>query len=414
MRYRTKALSYWLSERTPAGRVPVTVVFFALGAVTASWAARLPAIRQPLHLSPQALGLALLGPALGAVVAMPLTGAVLTRVSPRPVVLTALFPLTALVPLITVAADTAELFAVLFGWGVSVGVVDVAMNLEAAAVQRRLGKRVMSRFHASYSIGGLAGAGLGAICAATGISVRGQLLSVSGGLLIASLTAAWRFDRTPIHVESGSHGGRRGGRPHLSWVLVGLSTMAFASFLAEGAANDWSAVYLHSSLGASSGLAALGYTFFASAMAIGRLFGDRLADRWGPSRLVRWSSALGATGFAIALATATPVAALVGLSLLGFGLASVVPHVFSSTSQLHSPGPALAVVTSFGYSGMLVGPPAIGALAGAVGLTTSLTLVATLAALISMLAGTLRPPASARSDSGACERADSAQVPPAA
>lgn len=368
------------------GRVPVTVVFFVLGAVSASWAARLPAIRAPLHLSPEALGLALLGPAVGAVVAMPATGAVLARLPPRPVVAAALVPLCAFVPLVTVASGAWQLFAVLFGWGLSVGVVDVGMNLEAVGVQDRLERRVMSRFHASYSIGGLAGAGVGAACASAGVAARDQLAAVSAVVLAAGLPAAAAFRR----------GGRVAARPRhrrqrlqLTWPLVALAAMAFGSFLAEGAANDWSAVYLRSSLGASAGLAALGYTSFAGAMTLGRLFGDHLAERIGPARLVRASAAAGAAGLGAALAIGTAPAALVGLVLLGFGLSSVVPNAFLQASRLGRAGPSLAVVTSCGYGGMLAGPPAIGGLAGRVGLTAALGTVAGFAALVAVLAGVL-------------------------
>jgi MFS family permease len=366
----------------------VTVVFFALGAVSASWAARIPAIKQPLDLSAGQLGLALLGPALGAVVAMPLAGALFTRVPPRPVVLAAFVPLTVLVPLVTVAGNTAELFAVLLGWGAAVGVIDVGMNLEAAEVQRRLGRRIMSRFHACYSIGGLTGAGVGAACAAIGVGAPAQLWAVSGVVLAAGLPAAWRFESRPPRAPALSQD-KVPPRLRLSWVLVALAAMAFASFLAEGAANDWSAVYLHGSLGATSGVAALGYTLFATTMAAGRLFGDRAAERAGPTRTVRAAAALGAAGFAVALVVAAPAAALVGLALLGFGLASVVPNVFSAAAHMDRPGPSLSVVTSCGYAGMLAGPPAIGGLADAVGLSTSLILLPVLVLAIAALAGAL-------------------------
>lgn len=362
-------------------------MFFVLGAISTSWAARIPAIRAPLHLSDQALGLALLGPAAGAVLAMPAAGAVLARRAPRGVVLAATAPLAVTLPLVTVAGDTAQLFAVLFAWGCCVGVVDVAMNTEAVGVQERLGRRVMSGFHAAYSIGGLVGAGVGAGCASAGVSVRAQLVAVSAVALVAGLVAAARFE--PVAHRATVERERRPGRPRWSWALAALSVMAFASFLAEGAANDWSAVYLHSSLGASAGLAGAGYTGFAVAMALGRLSGDGLADRWGPRRLVGASAAVGAAGWGAALAVGSPPAAFAGLVLLGFGLSSVVPNVFSQASRLGEAGPAIAVVTFCGYGGMLAGPAAIGALAGAVGLPTALSVDAALAAVVALLSGVL-------------------------
>jgi MFS family permease len=366
----------------------VAAAFFLLGAISASWAARIPAIRAPLHLSSQDLGLALLGPAAGAVLAMPLAGVVLVRVRPRRLVLVAFVPLATALPLVTLVRSVWQLFGVLFVWGSCAGVIDVGMNTEAVAVQEWIGRRVMSGFHASYSVGGLAGAAAGAGCAWAGVPVRTQLVVVSLAVLAAGIVAADHFDPSG-RPATRSDLGARAGRIHWSWVLVALSVMAFASFLAEGVANDWSAVYLHSSLDTSAGLAGVGYTCFAVAMTLGRLWGDRLADRWGPRRLVRASSAAAALGWGIALFLNSAPAALAGLILLGFGLSSVVPNVFSQASRLGQSGPSIAVVTFCGYGGMLAGPAAIGTLAGAVGLPAALSVTAGLSATIFLLCGVL-------------------------
>jgi MFS family permease len=176
--------------------------------------------------------------------------------------------------------------------------------------------------------------------------------------------------------------------------------MAFGSFLAEGAANDWSAVYLHSSLRATAGLAALGYTIFAAAMAAGRLCGDHLANRFGPVRLVRVCAVASGAGFAAALLIGQPGAALAGFALLGFGLSCVVPLVFTSASRRGQAGPALAVATSSGYAGMMIGPPAIGGLADWTGLPAALGTVVAVTALIALLARALVPSSSAAHRSG--------------
>jgi fucose permease len=299
----------------------------------------------------------------------------------------AFVPLVGVLPLVTVVGRVWQLFAVLFVWGSCVGVIDVAMNTEAVAVQERIGRRVMSGFHASYSVGGLMGAAVGAGCAWGQVSVRTQLVVVSAVVLVVGIVAAAGFD--PIGPDTHADRNIRPGRIRWSRALVALSVMAFASFLAEGAANDWSAVYLHSSLATSAGLAGVGYTCFAIAMTIGRLWGDRLADRWGPRYLVRVSSAAAAIGWSAALLLNSPAAALAGLVLLGFGLSSVVPNVFSQASRLGQAGPSLAVVTFCGYGGMLAGPAAIGTLAGAVGLPAALSVDAGLATAICLLCGVL-------------------------
>ena len=150
-----------------AARAPVTIVFGVLGLSSGTWAARIPAIKTALGLSPGVLGLTLLGPALGSVLAMPVAGAILATVPPRRVVQCGLLFLAGMLPLTTVVSSPWQLFAVLAGWGAGLGVVDVGINMEGAAVQDRLGRRTMSGFHAAYSVGGLVGAGLGGIAAAS-------------------------------------------------------------------------------------------------------------------------------------------------------------------------------------------------------------------------------------------------------
>jgi predicted MFS family arabinose efflux permease len=372
----------------------VTVVFFALGATAASWASRLPAIKDGLDLSPGLLGVILLGPAIGSLLAMPLTGKLLRQVSPRRVVQVAFVPLAVLLPLAGVAGSPWQLFANLAAWGAAAGVVDVAMNTEAAALQDRLGRRVMSGFHGTYSAGGLAGAGLGALAAATGVDVRAHLLVAASVVLVAGLAASQRFAATSGSSDLSSPRliagrGTSGIRPW--WTLVALSAVAFGCFLAEGAANDWSAVYLHSSLGAPAGLAAISYSLFAAAMMAGRLNGDRLADRWGAAHLIRLSAGVAAIGFATALLVSEVAAGLAGFTVLGLGLSVVVPLVFTAAAQLGQAGPSLAVVAGSGYAGFLVGPALIGGLADAVGLPPALGVVAAVSAITALLAPVVAP-----------------------
>ncbi len=378
----------WRAARPQAA---VTVVFFLLGGAGATWAARIPAVKAGLHLSAGALGLALLGPAVGSVLAMPVSGAVLASVAPRRVVQIASLAVAGLLPVITVAGSTWQLFAVLAGWGTGIGVIDVGMNTEAARVQDRLGRRIMSRFHAAYSVGGLVGAGLGAAAAASGVSAQANLSIAALVVAIGGLGAAQAFVGEPSLRAGTRQRQRRRRRPQWSWTIMALAAMAFGSFLAEGAANDWSAVYLHSSLGASVGLAAVTYTVFSTAMASGRLVGDHLANRAGPVRLVRLSAGVAAVSFAAALLAGQVWSGLAGFAVLGAGLSFIVPLVFTTASQLGRTGPNLAFVTSCGYTGMLVGPGLIGGLAQAFGLPGALGVVVVASASIAVLAGAIRP-----------------------
>lgn len=393
-------------------RVPVTIVFVVLGLSAGTWAARIPAIKAALHLSPGVLGLALLGPAAGSVLTMPLAGAIMATVPPRRVVQAALLLLAGMLPLTTAVSSAWQLFAVLAGWGAGLGVVDVGMNMEGAAVQDRLGRRTMSGFHAAYSVGGLAGAGLGGIAAAVGVSAQADFIAAGVVVLLAGGVSAQLFSAArPARAHAGeaddrSTGSRvprafRGPRlprssrvprwPLWSWALVSLAAMAFGSFLAEGVAADWSAVYLRSSLGAPAGLAAVGYTVFSLTMTVGRLAGDRLADLAGPVRLVRLSAGLAAVGFGAGLLAGQVWSGLAGFALLGAGLSIVVPLVFTAAAATGRPGPNLAMVTTSGYVGMLVGPALIGGVAQAVGLHAALGIDVLLCTMCAALAGFVGP-----------------------
>jgi MFS family permease len=371
-------------------RLAVLTVFAMLGVSEGTWAARIPAIKAGLHLSPGLLGLALLGPAVGCVLAMPATGAVLASVPPRRVAQAGLVLLAVMLPVTTVTSSAWQLFLVLLGWGAGIGMLDVAMNTEAAAVQDQLGRRLMSGFHGAYSVGGLAGSGLGAITAATGLSARTAFLIAAVPIVFAGVAGAQAFASRPAHHAS-DRPGRVARWPKWSWALVALGAISFASFLGEGAAGNWSAVYLHSSLGASAGVAAVGYSVFAVTMTAGRLSGDWLTDRVGPVRLVRLAGGLATAGFGCALLIGHVWSGLAGFAVLGAGLSVVVPLAFTATAGLGRPGPSLAMITSFGYMGALAGPAIIGGLADVTSLPAALGTVVLLSALIVVLAGAVRP-----------------------
>lgn len=346
-------------------------------------------MKAELHLSTGALGLVLLGPAIGSMLAMPATGASLGVAAPRRVAQLGLVAVAGMLPLATFTDSAWQLFAVLACWGAGIGMADVAMNTEAAAVQEHLGRTTMSTFHAAYSAGGLAGAGTGAIAAAAGLSARANFALAALVIVSAGAGGAQLFTSRPA-----AHAPRHQPRsrwPAWSWRLACLALVAFASFLAEGAASDWSAVYLHSSLGTSPGLAAVGYTMFSCAMLAGRLAGDRLTDWAGPARLLRASAGLAAACFLGALLAGRPAAGLAGFTVLGAGLAVIVPIVFTAAARLGLPGPNLALVTSTGYTGMLAGPAIIGGLAEVVGLPAALGTIVAVTGMTAILAGAVRP-----------------------
>ena len=332
-------------------------------------------------MSTATLGLALAGLAAGALVAMPISGWRSARDSRRATLVCAAAIVVAL-PIPALATSAVALIAGAVALGAANGAIDVAMNAHGVEVEQRLGRPILSSLHAGFSAGGLAGAGIGAVVAGAGVDVRVHFAVMALLLAAATLIAAPRLLPAEPHAAE-----RVLALPPRSLWPLGL--IAFCCLLAEGAAADWSAVYLHGPLGAGVGVAALGFTGFAVAMTVSRLFGDRLALRLGPVRLVRGGALIATVGFGVALLIGAPAAGVAGFACLGAGVAVIVPTVFRAAGTGHgvAPGTALAAVTTTGYTGFLVGPPLIGAIAGATSLPAALTLVLLATVLVAALAG---------------------------
>ncbi|MEJ7762543.1 MAG: MFS transporter [Thermomicrobiales bacterium] len=375
-------------------RMAVTGVFFLNGVVLASWISRIPAVKSDLGLSEGRLGLALLGAAVGALVAMPATGWVLPRVGSRVMTTTMVMALSAALVLPAVATSAVILALALAAIGATNGALDVSMNAHGVVVERRYGRPILTAFHGFWSLGGLAGAGIGGLFAARGVEPLAHFAVVAVvclplGFLISRGLLPAGVDR---HAPEPSGGERRRTRVRYPRPIVVAGIVALACLLAEGAMADWSAVYLEQELGTGEGLAATGFAVFSLAMAIVRLLGDRLVLAWGAVAFVRAGGALVAIGLATGLVATAPWLAIAGFAVVGAGLAGIFPVVLSAAGRVGgiAAGPALAFVATLGYTGFLVGPPAIGLSADVVGLSVSLWGVVALGGVIVALAGSVR------------------------
>lgn len=379
-----------MSIRNPlqAARLAVLGVFFLNGVALASWVVRIPAVQQKLSLGEGALGLALLGMAVGALVSMPLTGALISRFGSRPVVGGAALSLALAMVLPALAPGLLSLAAALFVLGASNGALDVSMNSQAVAVEKGYGRPIMASFHAAFSFGGLAGAAVGGVVAAAGIGVLAHLSAVAGLALVAALLAYRAL--MPAGADAGEDGAPAFARPNRA--LLGLGIISFCVLLGEGAMADWSAVYLDGTLRTGPGFAAAGYAAFSLAMALGRLFGDGVTARFGAARVVRLGAAVAAIGLGAALAAGHPYAALAGFACAGVGFSIIFPAALSAAGRTQgmAAGPALAAVATAGYTGFLAGPPVIGFVAELVGLGGALYIVVALSAAIVLLGGAVR------------------------
>jgi fucose permease len=377
--------------RYRSARGAVLTMFFVNGAALGTWVTLIPAVQQKLALNAGELGIALFGVAVGAVITTPSTGWLVGRAGGRRVVTIAAIIGCFVLPLLPLAPTLPVLTLTLVVFGAALATMDVAMNIHGSVVEALYQRPLMSTFHGLYSIGGFAGALTSGGLAALGIAPFERALGPALLLGVAAIAAhRWLPPEEP-HVAS--------GRPRspvrltrLSLPLAALGLMAFCSLLAEGASGDWSAVYLHKSLGADPAFAATAFAAFSVAMAAGRLSGDWLTSRLGATQLLRGGGALAALGLTATLVFAQPALAVGGFGLIGLGLANVVPTLFSAAGRSRSLAPrvAIAAVASTGYAGLLAGPPLIGFLAQAFTLTRALIVVVVCCALIALLAPMVR------------------------
>jgi len=343
-------------------RAAITTVFFVDGALFASWASRIPALSDRAAATPGELGLALLAPALAAVVAIPVAGRLLQGRSSRTFCAVATLGLMGAILLPPLARSVPALATALLAVGVANSTLDLAMNAQAVSVERRVSHPIFSSMHAAFSFGGFAGAGVGALAAALDVAplphlaLAALLFGVPG--LIATAPLLPEDEDEDVHA------------PRLIWRrlplrLAMLGAACFFCLMAEGGASDWSAKLVRDDLGGSAAWGAVAYAVFSVGMGSGRLITDRLWLRWGSIGLLRRCGMLAAIGFAVGLGAGTVPTAIAGFAALGLGLAGVIPTLFRAGADQPgvSTGPALSVVTSLGYLGFLAGPPLIGGVA---------------------------------------------------
>lgn len=367
-------------------RWAVAVVFFVNGAIFGSWAPHIPIVQERLGLGTGLLGTALLAIAAGALVTMVLGGALMARIgSAWPTRIAALALCTAF-PLAALAPSLGALIAAFLFFGAANGIMDVAMNAHGVAVERRLGRPVMSSYHGMFSLGGLVGAGAGAVLL--------DHLAPATHVLLASVVLATLALPALLHLLPGrADAGESGAAFALpSRTTLGLGALCFLSMLSEGAVLDWSAAYLRQDLGVSPGLAATGFAAFSAAMTAARFGGDHLRRRLGAVALVRGSVLLAGGGLGLALLIHTPLASVVGFACTGLGLANAVPVLFGAAGRLPGqlPATAIAAVATTGYLGFLAGPPLIGIVAQGTSLRLGLGVLVAACALVAIFARAAR------------------------
>jgi len=353
-------------------RVAVTLFFALDGFAVSSFFARLPAIQDRLDVSNGQIGLALLALTVALLIAQPLAGALAARRGSAPLVTASGLLVSAAIIAPAFAESFGALVASTAAIGVATGVLDVTINVQGVAVERRLPVPILSGLHAAFSLGMLAGALTAGAAAGAGLTPQEHLLGI--GVVSALATLALTPALLPAAADAAA-GGPAFARP--SKALASLGAIAFCVLLAEGAIGDWSAIHLAGTLSASEGTAVAGLAAFSATMAVGRLFGDRITQRLGNLVHLRGGALVAATGIVVAAAAPTVAVAVAGFALAGVGLSALFPLMVRAASERagDAPGPAIAAVSTAGYGGLVTGPPLIGFVAEATSLRLALGMV---------------------------------------
>ncbi|MBV4459274.1 MFS transporter [Pseudomonas sp. COR58] len=349
------------------------IAFFIAGLGIAAWAPLVPYAKARAGLDEGTLGLLLLCLGVGSILAMPLAGILATRFGCRKVATGGTLLICAALPLLATVSSVPALIATLFMFGAGLGTVDSTVNLQAVIVERASGKNMMSGFHGLFSLGGIVGAAGVSALLGLGLSPLAAMLVVVA-LLVASL-----FKAVPHMLSYGSESsGPAFAVPH--GIVLFIGGMCFIVFLTEGAALDWSAVFLAEERGIDKAYAGLGYAAFALTMTAGRLTGDRIVQRLGATRVILFGGLTAAAGLFLATFAPSWQAALIGYALVGAGCSNIVPVLYTAVGKQTVMPESIAVpaITTLGYAGILAGPAVIGFVAHGSSLSFAFGLMAVL------------------------------------
>jgi MFS family permease len=365
-------------------RIAVSCFFFLAGICFASWASRIPAIQSRMGLNNAALGGVLLCVPIGLLTSLPVAGFLVARYGSRLIVMLAAALYACTLPALGFAPSPTWLMITLFVFGFGGNLLNISVNTQAVGTEALYHRPIMASFHGTWSTAGFSGAAIGTIMVRFGILPGYHFLCISALALLILLVCAPRLltrdpgrdEKLPIFA-----------RPDKTILSLGL--IAFCSMICEGTMFDWSGIYFEHVVQPGRAWVTVGYTAFMSTMAGGRFVGDWVAFRLGMKSMLQISGICTATGLLLAVCFPQFIPATIGFLLVGAGVSSVVPMIYSAAgrSKQMSPGVAIAAVSTVGYLGFLFGPPFIGFIAQASSLRVSLGLIALMGTLIAGIAG---------------------------
>ena len=369
-------------------RWAVAAMFAANGLTMGAWAPQIPLILPRLGITETMLGLLILGLGVGAVGAMLFSGRLIACYGSRSVLRGFALSVIPILPAVVFSHSLPLTALTMALFGAMAGCMDVAMNAQAVAIERRLGRAIMSSSHGFWSLGGFVGGSAGAWVIAH-LGAEGQALLASAGAAALVFGAMPFLLPDPPARRNAAAPQRRGHLIPRDAGLWLLGAMALFSMVPEGAVLDWAALYLAKELGADLFRSGLGFAFFAGTMAVMRFAGDGLRSRFGAVQTLRFSGLIGAAGLLGGALAPVDVLAIASFALAGFGVANMVPILFSAAGNHVGlpPGQAISTVTMVGYAGILIAPASIGWVAEHAGFRLTYGAVAILLLVVAALAG---------------------------
>lgn len=362
-------------------RIAVSSIFFLAGLCFSSWASRIASIQQELGLSEAALGGVLFALPVGLMLSLPFSGYMISQTGSRRILIIGIILYAVGLLSLGFAQNTWQLIFFLFIFGFVSNIVNISVNTQAVGVEGLYHKPIMASFHGLWSLAGFTGAAIGTFMIGNQVAPYKHFVLILGiVVLVMIISSRYLQNDAPVDTNAPAF-----SMPDKS--LINLGIIAFCSMICEGAMFDWSVVYFKKVVLAENAWLGAGYTAFMGTMATGRFVADWFAGRFGIKRTLQISGTLTATGLMIAVIFPGLVTAIAGFLLVGAGVSSVVPLVYSAAgrSKTLSPGVALAAVSTIGFLGFLIGPPVIGLVAGATNLRVSFSLIAVMGICVAVV-----------------------------
>ncbi len=368
-------------------RPSISIYFYILGFIFSSWASRIPQVKDKFHLNEAELGGVLFMLPFGALAALPFSGWLVHRLSSRIMSIASALIYTILLYSIAIADTVFALSFILFGFGMIGNFGNISMNSQGISIQHRINKPILSSLHAMWSIGAFSAAAISGWTMKMGYSTAVHFTIVS--MIAAVIIIAGSFFLIPDESVDDTSA-KVFVLPNKKLILLGV--ICFCVAMSEGAMADWSSLYYRQVIHELNSISTTGYTAFAMCMAAGRLMGDKLVQSFKHSTVLKMNGMLIVLGMLLSLSFSFPSTVMMGFALVGFGVSSVIPIVYMLAAKTKdmAPSVALAAVSSVGFTGFLVGPPAIGFIAHEIGLRSALVVVVILGIMITLLSSRVK------------------------